>query len=681
MAVPPTRRLLIIGWDAADWIIIDRLFAEGKMPNLRRLVDAGVRADLSTLSPKLSPILWSSIATGKTADKHGILNFVEPNPTGDGLRVSSSTTRRTKALWNILTQSDMTVNAVSWYASHPAEPIAGVCVTNLFQDGAPSSVHPAALSERLAPLRVEPAGVPRSLLQSMIPRLHELKASDERPGTLAKQLARMASVHSAALAILRDAAKWNCTMVFYETIDTVGHHFMQYLPPKMPHVSKHDMNLFGEVMLRVYEHHDKCLGELLDAAGPDTTVLLLSDHGFHCGSERPSITQVDPDDRAALEASWHRPLGVLALSGPGIKRGERVASATLLDIAPTALALLGLPIGRDMDGRVLAEALSSPYTLDTVESWDTQPGEAGLHPDELRNNPFESQDALNQLIDLGYMPALGANVKAKLDLVRRETSFNLGVVYMSTGRAALAIPLFADLAAQHPGESRFATNLANCQFSTGAFADCAQTTDQFLSRSPENVEAKLLRVGALAKLSRIDEATSELAKLDRELHQRGNLALALGDLYALLGDWEDANRCYARAMRHDPQDARVQVALARMCIATAKWEAAVEHCLNAFELKHWTPDAHDYLGVALAWMGDAPHAIQSFENAIAMQPGLIDAHRFIVLLATRSGDSDRAARHLARIRELLAGSSAGPSDAISWGPNEWAASVGIAPVQ
>lgn len=73
----PAKKLLIIGWDAADWIIIDRLFSQGKMPHLRRLVDNGVRADLSTLDPKLSPLLWSSIATGKTADKHGILNFVE----------------------------------------------------------------------------------------------------------------------------------------------------------------------------------------------------------------------------------------------------------------------------------------------------------------------------------------------------------------------------------------------------------------------------------------------------------------------------------------------------------------------------------------------------------------------------------------------------------------------------
>jgi len=73
-----------------------RQFSNGRQACARTpqaLVDAGARADLGTLEPKLSPLLWSSITTGKTADKHGILNFVEPKPDGSGLQVSSSTTR------------------------------------------------------------------------------------------------------------------------------------------------------------------------------------------------------------------------------------------------------------------------------------------------------------------------------------------------------------------------------------------------------------------------------------------------------------------------------------------------------------------------------------------------------------------------------------------------------------
>jgi hypothetical protein len=108
------------------------------MTTLRRLVEAGARADLGTLEPKLSPLLWSSIATGKTADKHGVLNFVEPKPDGSGLQVSSSTTRKAKALWNILSQNGLATNVVGWYASHPAEPIRGSVVSNLLQEGEPA---------------------------------------------------------------------------------------------------------------------------------------------------------------------------------------------------------------------------------------------------------------------------------------------------------------------------------------------------------------------------------------------------------------------------------------------------------------------------------------------------------------------------------------------------------------
>lgn len=96
------KKVLLIGWDAADWKVIHPLLDAGEMPNLNRLVEGGTIGNLATLQPCLSPILWNSIATGKTADKHGITGFVEPNPDGPGLRLASSTSRTTKAIWNIL---------------------------------------------------------------------------------------------------------------------------------------------------------------------------------------------------------------------------------------------------------------------------------------------------------------------------------------------------------------------------------------------------------------------------------------------------------------------------------------------------------------------------------------------------------------------------------------------------
>ena len=126
------RKVLLIGWDAADWEHITPLLEEGLMPTLDALINRGVMGNLATLQPILSPMLWNSVATGKFADKHGIHGFIEPDPVNGGARPYSSASRKCKALWNILSQSGLRSNVVGWWASHPAEPIKGTVVTNAF---------------------------------------------------------------------------------------------------------------------------------------------------------------------------------------------------------------------------------------------------------------------------------------------------------------------------------------------------------------------------------------------------------------------------------------------------------------------------------------------------------------------------------------------------------------------
>src|SRR5690349_14711330 len=121
MTKPIAHKLLLLGWDAADWQIIHPLLDAGRMPHLKRLVDLGVIGNLHTLQPILSPILWTSIATGKRGYLHGVHGFVEPAPDGMSLRATASTTRKCKALWNILAQAGKRCQAIGWYASHPAE--------------------------------------------------------------------------------------------------------------------------------------------------------------------------------------------------------------------------------------------------------------------------------------------------------------------------------------------------------------------------------------------------------------------------------------------------------------------------------------------------------------------------------------------------------------------------------
>jgi hypothetical protein len=366
------RKLLLVGWDAADWKVITPLLDAGELPCLERIINQGVMGNLTTLTPILSPMLWTSIATGKRANKHGIHGFVEPDPHSGRLRPVASTSRRVKALWNILSQEGLRSHAVAWFASHPAEPINGVCVSNLYHHAVaahgqpwplqPGTIHPLRLEETLARLRVHPGDLLGAHLLPFVPKAAQIdQDKDNRLVALAGILAECGTVHAAATWIL-EHEPWDFLAVYYDGIDHVGHGFMAYYPPRMEQVSEPDFELYKDVVHGMYRFHDMMLERLLELAGPETTVLLVSDHGFHCDHLRP---QVPSRFKPEIRAEWHRPLGILCMAGPRIKRDELIHGASLLDITPTVLTLFGLPVGDDMEGRPLLEAFTKAVTPPT----------------------------------------------------------------------------------------------------------------------------------------------------------------------------------------------------------------------------------------------------------------------------------------------------------------------------
>jgi predicted AlkP superfamily phosphohydrolase/phosphomutase len=94
MPATPPRKVLLIGWDAADWKVIHPLLDAGKMPNLERFLEQGVMGNIATLQPALSPMLWTSIATGKRPYKHGVHGFSEPDPVTGAIRPVTNLSRK-----------------------------------------------------------------------------------------------------------------------------------------------------------------------------------------------------------------------------------------------------------------------------------------------------------------------------------------------------------------------------------------------------------------------------------------------------------------------------------------------------------------------------------------------------------------------------------------------------------
>ena len=355
MPEAPAKKVLLIGWDAADWVILQPLIDQGLMPALAGLLKRGVSGKISTLRPILSPMLWNSIATGKRPDQHGIYGFVEPRPDGSGIRPVTSTSRNCKAIWNILSQNGLRSNIVNWFASFPAEQIHGVIVTDRYCTQAtvpvanrhvgPAMVHPSDLAPALAELVVDPAGLDAETILPFIPegaRVDQKK--DDRVRKLARLIAKMTTIHAAACKIMIEQP-WDFMTVYYDAIDHFGHTFMPYHPPAMEGIDPEDAEIYGRCVTGCYQFHDMMLGAMLQYAGDDTTVILVSDHGFHSAGFRPGT------DGYENPVSWHRPFGVVVAAGPGICENDKITGANLLDVTPTVLSLFGLPVGADMDGR------------------------------------------------------------------------------------------------------------------------------------------------------------------------------------------------------------------------------------------------------------------------------------------------------------------------------------------
>ena len=461
-------RLLLIGWDAADWKVIDPLLAAGQMPNLAGLISGGVRGNIATIYPALSPMLWTSIATGKRPYKHGIHGFSEPLPDGSGVRPITNLTRTTKAIWNILGQNGLRSVVVGWWPSHPAEPIDGVMVSNDFphMSGTPEepaplpagTVHPPELASSLADLRVHPTELEGEIIRMFVPAYDQVdQAKDKRLHSLGNIIAETMSTHAAATELLA-AQPWDFAAIYYDAIDHFGHTFMPYHPPRLPWVKEEDFAIYQQVTANAYRYHDAMLGGLLRFADEQTTVVLMSDHGFHPDHLRPVYIPVEP----AGPAVEHRHFGVLCMKGPALRNGETIYGASVLDICPTILTLCNLPPGKDMDGKVLANAFKEPPRIEPIASWDDVPGPAGRHPPETQLDAVASVEAFRQLVELGYIAPPGDNVRETVDETVRELKYNLARAWRDGNGFQEAATLARELWTRWPREHRFGTLLIDC---------------------------------------------------------------------------------------------------------------------------------------------------------------------------------------------------------------------------
>lgn len=486
-----SSKLLFFGMDGATWRILKPMMAQGRLPNLQRLCDSGASGILQSIEPMVSPAIWTSIASGKTPDKHGVWDFVV-----------SSKSVRCKRVWDMASQSGWRVGLCGYMVTWPPPELNGFVIPGSFSRG--PETHPASL-QAIRELDMTQRSDNRRSLFTAMQRAWQCHRLGVRPSSFA----------DAALTLVRTRAQRDYLEKFYHMrrigfeayadvfvrqvqhfqtqlsmyvftlVDSTSHNYWKFMEPETSasSVEPREIQKHRSKIYQAYEAVDRMIGRTLrrlEVSLParleegNTNVIIVSDHGFQSVPEaqgRPpdrtvrilpealvellhweaaavrtfnirgatffrhrqedsfqiekmrsdlsAIRVVNPSApffnvsldpygniEIALNAALgelkglqvklpegqiiaaekivagdigaisgdHHPEGVFIAAGPGIRRGYALQNASVLDVTPTLLALMDLPIGQDMDGRVLTEIFKPDFLSASpvrhIDTWE-----------------------------------------------------------------------------------------------------------------------------------------------------------------------------------------------------------------------------------------------------------------------------------------------------------------------
>jgi len=518
----PREEVWVIGLDGADWDLLDPMIARGELPHLATLRREGAYGVLRSDEPMLSPILWTSIATGKTADLHGVTWFMSDAPDGTKIPVSSRN-RWVRAVWNIASEREVPVGVVGWWATWPAEPVDGFVVSDYVawhsfgvtgrEFEAPGKTYPPELQDRVGDFFPAPESIDDALLQTMVHLPPERLGFDAAAGPFGGPITHLRQAIATTLGYtdltlhLLDEERPRFLALYYEGTDAVKHLFSRHMSPRLPWVDEEDHAAYKDVVEAYWRWQDEQLGRILAARGPQTTVVVISDHGFRVGDERLK------EDEFAVETAdaSHMPDGIVVLNGPPIRAGARLRDADIYDVTPHVLHLLGLPVAKDMKGLpwldVLDPAWSAEHPVQTIPTYETGDWDRG---DDLVVDAAAGENMEEMLRSLGYISGAGdddaggsPDAPAPGNV---EQGVNMAVVLRQQGRYAEAASRLEQILADHPAHMEARSNLARVYAEMDRLADAEALYADLVEESPDDLRSREDWALALARMGRFQDA-------------------------------------------------------------------------------------------------------------------------------------------------------------------------------
>lgn len=341
--------------DGASLDIISPAVAAGRLPNFSRLLDGGASLHLATTRPTQPEPVWSSVVTGKWPVRNGIKGAAVYRPFVGGRPLEilpdllftralvrfgflleephSSRDVRTSPLWRILTSQGASSGIVGLPLTYPVEAIEGFMVSD-----------------------------------------RDLALAALRDGVAADPSARADQVHHDLARSLAAQQEVRLLAVRYAGLDAVAHYYMRYATPDaFGDVSAAERQRFGRVLDDYYGYVDGLIGDVMASLREEDLLLVVSGFGMEPLSLGKRVLERLVGNPQFSGTHERAPDGFLLAFGSAVSRG-RLARGAVVDVTPTLLYFLDLPVGRDMDGFARTDLFNAAFnarrTITFIPTYD-----------------------------------------------------------------------------------------------------------------------------------------------------------------------------------------------------------------------------------------------------------------------------------------------------------------------
>lgn len=597
-------RVAVFAIDGADWELLKELADDGRIPNLKALTQGGTTASMLTIQPTVSPMLWTTVATGLAPDRHGVLDFLDR---GTHAPVESYA-RRAPALWDIADAFGRATEVVNWWTAWPPTSSTGV----FFDTPGPvlaSAIYPPTLAPRAQTLSVPV----NTIGYEQVRRFLNISSAEfdnavsggnpSDPINIFRGiLSKTWSDHRVAINLYNEQ-KPLLLMMSYDGTDVVNHLFAPYHPPYREDVSQTSYRKYWPTVANYYAEIDRLIGEWMNVLPPDTTVIITSAHGYRWGKYRSHSL---PNGRATL--SDHRNPGIFIAYGQHVAASRSGHPISIYDVAPTVLTLLGLPPSTEMTGHVATWAFKDiqPLTSVRVVSYGEFVGERPLdvqaHPDSKAyqlllqaighlNDPTRN---VTPILEDDDQPEVAKPLPPE-QWGRYAYYNNLGVQLRGQNKTTDAVDAFTRAVELNPSRPVPYLNLAMALFDRQMYSDADAAFLQAVAHGLPNAERYFLDYAALYR-------------------EKNSPTRAIALLY--------------KGQEMFPQSALISANLGSALVAASRYTEGVPQLERALGLQPSSTLVLNNLGIFYAKKGDYGRALDYWNRSLSIsanQPQVRDA--------------------------------------------------------